>query len=128
VERDGRLPIFNIKPVDIHKARKEADDTIALEPSDIEVEFGEECLDEIWHSSRCQRIMVDQSMPCIKAQIEAARKYKRKLDTRYLLKYCARNPWSANGLGTLEGMAQKTCIFNVEYVLQSLHALIVLIC
>lgn len=118
VERDGRFQVFNMKPVDIHKARKKADDTIALEPSDIEVEFGEECLDEIWHSSRCQHMMMDLSMPCIKMQIEAARKHIRKLDTLYLLKDCARNPRSANGLRTLEGMAQESCIFDMEYALQ----------
>lgn len=70
---------LNMKPVDIHKAWKEADDTIAPGPSDAEVEYGEECLDKTWHSSRCQRMTVDQSMPCIKVQVEATRKYKTKL-------------------------------------------------
>ena len=60
-------------------------------------------------------MMMDLSMPCIRAQIEAARKHKRKLDTLYLLKDCARNPRGAKGLRTVEGMAQKSCIFEMEY-------------
>ncbi len=53
-------------------------------------------------------------VPCIKDQIKAARQRKRKLDVLYLLRDCARNPLKANGLRTLEGMAQESCIFNTE--------------
>ncbi|KAH8799382.1 hypothetical protein F5884DRAFT_686772 [Xylogone sp. PMI_703] len=112
VERDGRFPIFNVTSVNLDEALEEADRTISLQPSRIDVEYGDVCSDEI-HSSECQQ-MIDLGMPCINKQVEAARQRKRKLGMHYLLRDCARDPWSANGLRTLEGMAQRSCISDVE--------------
>jgi hypothetical protein len=45
-----------------------------------------------------------------------ARQGKRKLDMLHLLKDCIREPLTANGLRTLDGMAQDSCIYELEYV------------
>jgi hypothetical protein len=45
-----------------------------------------------------------------------ARQRKRKLDMLHLLKDCIRDPLTANGLRTLDGMAQDSCIYELEYV------------
>ena len=36
----------------------------------------------------------------------------KKLDALYLIRYSAQNPLNANGLGTLEGMTEESCIFG----------------
>ena len=59
-------------------------------------------------------MMNELALPCIRKQAQRARKRVLKLDTLYLLRDCARNPSSANGLGTLEGMAQENCIYDIE--------------
>jgi hypothetical protein len=99
--------------VDIDKVREEQDRIIALEPDRVDSELGEVCLDEYWHSTRCQNMM-DFSLPCIQVQVEAARQRKKKLTMVHLLRDCARDPYNANGLNTLEGMAQESCILDVE--------------
>jgi hypothetical protein len=101
-------------PINIDQVREEADRTIALEPDDVDAEFDEVCSDENWHSTKCQNMMDVLPLPCIKVQIEAARQRKRKLAMLHLLKDCARDPWNANGLRTLEGMAKESCIFDIE--------------
>jgi hypothetical protein len=52
------------------------------------------------------------SLPCINDQVKAARQRRKKLDVLHLLTDCARNPLNANGLRTLEGMAQESCIYD----------------
>jgi len=47
-------------------------------------------------------------------QAEAGRQRKKRLDVLYLLKDCARDPLKANGLRTLEGLAQESCIMDTE--------------
>lgn len=101
-------------PVNIDQVREEADRTIALEPDHVHAEFGDVCLDGYWHSPKCQNTMEFLGEPCVEVQIEAARQRKRKLVMLHLLRDYARDPWNANGLRTLEGMAQKSCIFDVE--------------
>jgi hypothetical protein len=113
VERDGRFPI-HMTSVDIDKAREEADRIIALGPDCVDSELGELCLDGYWHSSRCQNMMDFLLEPCIQVQIEAARQRKKKLAMVHLLRDCARDPCNANGLNTLEGMAQESCIFDIK--------------
>jgi hypothetical protein len=49
-------------------------------------------------------------MPCINEQIEAAGERERKLGMLCLLRPFPRNPLSANGLSSLEGMAQESCV------------------
>lgn len=113
MERDGRFPIY-ITSVDIDKAREEADRIITLGPDRIDSELGEVCLDEYWYSTRCQNMMDFLPELCIQVQIEAARRRKKKLAMVHLLRNCARDPYNANGLNTLEGMAQESCIFDIK--------------
>ena len=56
------------------------------------------------------------SLPCDMDQAEAGRQRKKKLDILYLLKDCARDPPKANGLRTLEGLAQESCIMDTKQV------------
>jgi hypothetical protein len=56
---------------------------------------------------------IDDS-PCINDQIKEAREQKGKLDVLYLFRDCARNPWNANGLQTLEGMGQDSCVLDTK--------------
>ncbi|KAH6708896.1 hypothetical protein BKA61DRAFT_615054 [Leptodontidium sp. MPI-SDFR-AT-0119] len=109
VERDGRFPI-HILPSNVNQVRDDADRVISLSPDDLDIDFGEACWDE-GHSTRCQRMAFG---PCINVQIEAARQRKKKLTLVHLLRDCARNPCSANGLHTLDGMAQDSCILDIE--------------
>jgi len=97
--------------IHIDQVREEADRIIALGPDDVDVEFGEVCLDG-YHNTRCHDMMNLSSRPCIEVQVERAQQRKRKLTFVHLLRDCARDPCSANGLNTLEGMAQETCILN----------------
>jgi len=100
-------------PVNIDQVREEADRVIALEPDD--VEFNDICTgEEGWHSQMCENMMDHLSVPCINVQVEAARQRMRKLAMLSLLRDCARHPFNANGLKTFDGMAQQSCIFNVE--------------
>jgi hypothetical protein len=79
----------------------------------IDAEFGEVCSDENWHSTKCQDMMDVLLVSCIRVQIEVARQRKRKLAMLQMLRDCARDPWNANGLRTLEGMAQDSFIFEI---------------
>jgi hypothetical protein len=101
-------------PVDIDKVREEQDRIIALEPDRVDSELGEVCLDGYGHSTKCQNMMGFLSEQCIQVQIEAARQRRKKLTMVHLLRDCARDPYNANGLNTLEGMAQESCILDVE--------------
>jgi hypothetical protein len=114
-DRRGRFPIFGLTPVNEEKVREEADDIIASVPTDAEIEYGNGCMG-LSHSTKCPASFGIES-PCILDMAEEARLRKRRLDMLFILKDCARNPQKANGLRTLEGMAQETCIYELEYVL-----------
>lgn len=114
VERDGRFPIIT-KPLDIDKVREEAERTIALHPSVVEIEMGDACSpDGSWHGKTYWDEMEILSMPCILVRIKAARQRKRKHAMLHQLRDCARDPYKANGLHTLEGMAQGTCNLDIK--------------
>lgn len=110
----GRLPIFGVNRVDIEKVREEADRVIALQPDEFDIDYGNEC-GPPFHSTKCQA-NVDPFLPCIMELVEAATQRKRKLDMLDELKKCARDPCIANGRGTLDGMAQESCVYNLQYV------------
>lgn len=113
VERGGRF-LIKMTTVNIEQIQEEVDCTIAIEPDQFDAQLSELCSDENWHSTKCQNIMEFSGEPCIMVQIEAARRRKRTLAMLHLLRDCGRDPWKANGLLTLEGMAQESCIFDVE--------------
>ncbi|KAF2186695.1 hypothetical protein K469DRAFT_572444, partial [Zopfia rhizophila CBS 207.26] len=107
-DRAGRFPI-HVYLISIDEVRKEADGTIALEPNNPDLN---DFCDGGWHSRECEATMDMLSLPCIKDQVKAARQRRKKLDVLHLLTDCARNPLNANGLRTLEGMAQESCIYD----------------
>lgn len=114
-DRSGRFPIFALTPVNEEKVREKADDIIASVPTDVEIEYGDGCMG-FSHSTKCPASFGLDS-PCILDMAEEARLHKRRLDMLFILKECARNPRKSNGLRTLEGMAQESCIYELEYVL-----------
>lgn len=64
--------------------------------------------------------MEDLLQPCIKVQAEEVEQRLKKLRSLSRLKDCARNPTKANGLHSLKGMAQGTCIYEIKYVFPTL--------
>ncbi|KAJ6006656.1 hypothetical protein N7451_004600 [Penicillium sp. IBT 35674x] len=111
-DEDGIFPIFGLTPVDEEKLRKEADNIIASAPTETDVEYGNDCMGD-WHSTKCPAYL-EPCSPCILDMAEEARQRKRRLGMLFLLKHCAREPQTANGLGTLEGMAQEACIYDLH--------------
>ena len=83
--------------------------------TNFEMRLGEGCEDG-WHSQICIDMMDIQSVPCMMEQVEAVRQRKLKLTMLCLLRACARNPSTANGLRMFEGMAQKSYIYDTELV------------
>lgn len=112
-------------PVDVEKVREEADNILASVPNEVDFDYGDGCQGFV-HSSKCQK-STDLFLPCIMDMAEEALQQKRKLDTRYLLKDCAQEPQRANGLRTLEGMAQESCIYELEYVQLCISAIMILL-
>ncbi|KAH8586944.1 hypothetical protein B0O99DRAFT_527752 [Bisporella sp. PMI_857] len=112
VERDGRFPI-HITPVNIDEVRKDADDKIALKPGEVDIAFIDVCVDNS-HIQSCQDRMEYLSEPCIRVQIKDAERRKEKLKILHRLRDCAQDPYNASGYRTLEGMAQDSCIFDIE--------------
>lgn len=106
-----------MSPVDVEEVQKEADCIISSAPSEFDFEHGYGWLcDGYFHGQKCE-MSIDSSQPCIMDRVKAARQQKRKLGMLHLLKDCAQNPLAANGLRTLDGMAQESCIYELEYVL-----------
>ncbi|KAJ5059439.1 hypothetical protein J3E74DRAFT_347604 [Bipolaris maydis] len=112
-DRTGPIPI-HIYPVNVEEIRKKMEQTIALEP---DYDFGDHCNEQGWHSRDCESMMDTSDDLCLNDRIQMARQRMEKFDILYLLKDCARNPWKANGLQTLDGMAQESCIYNTKQVI-----------
>jgi hypothetical protein len=113
VERDGTYPI-HMTTMEITKVQEGLDQIIAMEPDTIEIEFGDPCTGDGWHSTRCQLRMEHLSEPCILDQVVKARHRKQRLNRLDDLTKCAKHPLEANGMRTLEGMATGSCIYEVE--------------
>lgn len=112
---NGRFEIFDMMPVNEEIVREEADRTIVSVPNEVDREYDNGCMG-FSHSTKCPASFNDDS-PCILDMAEAAHLRKRKLDMLFLLKNCARDPRKPNGLRTLEGMAQESCVYDLECVL-----------
>jgi hypothetical protein len=113
---NGRFEIFDMVPVNEEIVREEADRTIASVPNEFDREYDDNGCMGFSHSTKCRASFDDESS-CILDMAEAAHLRKRKLDMLFLLKNCVRDPRKANGLRTLEGMAQESCIYDLECVL-----------
>lgn len=112
VERGGRFPV-HIHPINIDEVRRKADEMIAQEPNH---GFGEDCDGYGYHSIQCEVGMDEWSLPCIQDQINAARQQKKRLACLHQLKDCVMDPWSANGLRTLEGIAQESFVIHNDEI------------
>ena len=93
-----------------------ADGAIPQKPDEHKSDFGDVCHKVLGHSQQYQTLMDALGKKCVRDQIDDARQRRKKLASLYLLRDCARNPWNANGMRTLMGMAQDTCIYDTEYV------------
>lgn len=115
VEPDGRYLIC-ITPIDFKNVSEECEKIIARYPTNPSFHYNVTCPGDNEHSEECQIMMEEWGQPCIKDQVEKAERRLKRLRFRPQLKECARNPASANGLYTLEDLAQEGCIYDVKYV------------
>lgn len=125
-DQDGLYEICDVTTVDIERVEKIADNIIkeneACNGSLDAIITTEYCYDYL-HNPGCPMAKYDPQLEdflgpqrCIEEEANEAKERKRRLNRLYLLKECARNPSKANELGTLDGMAQDSCIYNTKYV------------
>lgn len=113
VTHDGRFPVC-ISFLNLDGIKDSADRTIAQEPDEHEIEFGNPCHEDLGCSQECQTLQNALGRKCIRIQVEDAKKRKQKLASIHLSREFIRNPWSANGMQTLTGMAQDSCIYETQ--------------
>ncbi|CAG9951096.1 unnamed protein product [Clonostachys rosea f. rosea IK726] len=113
VESDGRYPI-QMESVKLDKILEECKKLIAKYPTGEYVDIDDVCLDDDFHSEKCRMGMWAWSQPCIRVDAEKANHRRNRLLFLCLLKDCARDPARANGLRTLEGLAQESCIYDIK--------------
>ena len=123
-DQDGLYEIYGVTPVDIERVENWADGTVKKnkECNICAKITSEYCNNDLGtHKPGCPKYddqLEDFRGPqeCIQDTAFKAVKRKHGLKKLYLLKQCASNPHKANGLGTLDGMAQDNCIYNTKYV------------
>lgn len=120
-DQNGLYEICHVIPVDIERVEKEADRIIEKNEAcngRINIQLDLDFCSEYLHHPECLKYSEDilGPQPCIEDQANQANERKRRLKRLYLLKECARSPPKADELGTLEGMAQDSCIYNSKYV------------
>lgn len=126
-DQDGLYEIYDVTPVDIEQVKKNADNIIKeSEACDNDAKITMEYCDGYMHNSGCPVSTYDPQLgffmdppTCIQEEANEAMKRKDKismLKTKDVLKECAQSPQKANGRGTLDGMAQDSCIYNTKYV------------
>ncbi|EWY79565.1 hypothetical protein FOYG_17311 [Fusarium oxysporum NRRL 32931] len=113
VEPDGRYPI-RMNPIDLKNVSEECERIIARHPTDPYFDLNDICLNDSQHSEQCLIGMQEWSQPCIKVEAEEAEQRRKRLLFLPHLKECARDPARANGLYTLEGLAQESCIYDIK--------------
>jgi hypothetical protein len=104
-----------MEPVDLQKVVEDCERIIARHPNCPNFDIAEGCLHEDHHSDQCLIGMEEWSQPCVKVEAENAEQRLTRILFLYLLKDCARNPAAANGLHTLDGMAQDSCVYDIKY-------------
>ncbi|CAH0051998.1 unnamed protein product [Clonostachys solani] len=114
VESKGRYPI-QMESVQLDKVLEECEEIIARYPADPYFDMDDVCLDDDTHSKKCLIGMHEWSQPCIRVDAEKAARRRNRLLFLSLLKVSARDSASANGLHTLEGLAQESCIYDIKY-------------
>jgi hypothetical protein len=99
--------------VNEEETKEKADQTIASVPNEVDYEYDNGCMG-YHHSTKCPA-SYDGDSECILDMADEALHLKRRLGMLFLLRNCARDPRKANGLNTLEGMAQERCIYDLRY-------------
>ncbi|KAH7230084.1 uncharacterized protein BKA55DRAFT_207475 [Fusarium redolens] len=94
---------------------EECEKIIARHPTDPYFDLNDTCLNDSQHSEQCLIGMQEWSQPYIKVEAEEAEQRRKRLLFLSHLKECARDPARANGLYTLEGLAQESCIYDIKY-------------
>lgn len=113
VDHDGHFRI-HATSLDLEHIKSCADSIIDQEPDEVEVEFGDPCNEILGCSQQCLTLQNALGRKCIRDQIKDAKKHKKKLASLHLLREFALNPWAANGMETLMGMAQDSCIYDTQ--------------
>jgi hypothetical protein len=107
-------------PVKLDSVVEECEKIIERHPTGPYIDINDDvCLHDYHHSNECLIAMEHYSEPCIRVEAEKAEQRRKRLLFLSLLKDCAREPAKANGLHTLEGLAQETCIYDTRYTLVS---------
>lgn len=105
VYRDGRF--FGVMTaVDIEKTQQDCKQAIDMDPIPHEYN-GWDCCDGYNHANACAY----RDKKCLAVAAEEARERVWRVGRHYLLTACAQNPADANGLDTLSGMTQESCIY-----------------
>ena len=112
-DKDGTFPIA-MKPLDIGKIQEEIKEALSMEPDSIELEFGDPCTGDGWHSTQCQLAMEHASKPCILEQISVARRRQKQITMLDIFTQCGQNPSEANGMRLFEGLAADSSIYDPE--------------
>ncbi|WAO96032.1 Hypothetical protein NCS54_01368900 [Fusarium falciforme] len=115
IDPDGRYPI-QMDPVKPDNVLVDCERIIARHPTGPYFDINDVCLDDHHHSYQCLIGMEEWSQPCIRVDAEKAEQRRNRLLFLSLLKDCARDPAGANGLHTLEGLAQESCIYDTKYL------------
>ncbi|KAH7187266.1 hypothetical protein BKA60DRAFT_602415 [Fusarium oxysporum] len=114
VDLDGHYPI-HMNIINIEETREKCNIAILRHPSRPHLDVDNACWEHGPHSDECDVRMSEWGEPCIRLAAKEAEQRLKLLDDIQHLKRCARDPASANGLRTLEGMAQESCIYDVKY-------------
>lgn len=112
VEPDGRFPI-QMELLNLDEIREKCQKIRAkvglYVPGDDE---WDECFNG-YHTDECVRNR-EWIQTCIQVAAEEAKQCLERLPSVPLLTACGQDPWKANGLRTLEGMAQGSCIYGTR--------------
>ncbi|KAK3291662.1 uncharacterized protein B0H64DRAFT_330430 [Chaetomium fimeti] len=109
ISRGGRFSGLMI-PVDIDKIIKDCEQAIEMEPMPGDHNGWDSCYNG-HHATDCKNKM-EWDQKCLTVSAEKANERLRRIPLHYLFTLCARNPTDANGLDTLSGMTQGSCIYS----------------
>lgn len=101
-------------PIDINGLQCDLDRFIANKPKSRDLD--EICSGDGIHGSTCKDIMEFTGKKCLQVRIDQAIKREARLAVLHWLRDSAREPWNANGLETLKGMASASPILETRSV------------
>ncbi|KAJ4243332.1 hypothetical protein NW762_014818 [Fusarium torreyae] len=113
VESGGRYPIY-MDHLNLKDISEECEKAIARHPTGPYFDINDACLGGAEHSDQCIIGMQEWSQPCIRIEAEEAEQRRKRLLFLSHLKDCARDPTKANGLHSLKGLAQESCIYDIK--------------